>query len=785
MITLSAADSEILEECPKWERLKYAAFGASILVPFLFGMIASAYAISTLTENKVYIGGFALVWGFIIITVDRVLLSTYRAFVPFHQKVAQFVLRITVAVLMGLTVSHPLTLLLFKDTIISEIERERIEQMAAAREATDKEKKELDTRILQAVENLQKQEKRYEEVIAGGFLNNQPAAAPAPVQTIVNTHSTEIEAQIKEYKRERDQVQIDLNRFQRTYDEEISGARTGKPGIGPNARAIERDELVWRREEVKRLGGVIADLTRSQSEMSAKLLADSTAANAVIEASKRQLEQQKIQLFASQQGQMVEVVKGQIASASAELDRLREEAKKLSLDSNERVEALKGEKRMDLMVQTQALHKIFKNEGGVFALAVYIVIGSLFTLIDIIPLVVKFFAVPGIYDYYQELKETGKAEKPNVEVDKIVTKIDAKAASKESAENPDKTQEEAIKLKSDLITKEIEKILNSSTLSAFDKLDQIESIRLYQPKTKTAETYLRDEVATIIMESDLPSLEKLNLITSTRAFEPDHLSHDERKKIISQTLEKVNKAKKQSQTTADPIIDISSELVDNKEASEQTSGDSKDNVIPVDFHADGIGPKNLAQTGKRQESENHIGAEDKEGVINKPAAIKPARPLPKNSEVAESEPTSVTDSGDSDLVDASQSADRQPPILPVVPLPEVKVNKIPRGIKGSVFDSESTKAQGRTSDSVQAIVPSPFLKSVDPRNDFLEEHSEIVREPSSKPIMPIHQSKAEDNSYIESGLGDIIIDKINSQNAENDKIWTRLKPSPIPGWKEE
>ena len=68
LIWLSGADKEQLKSaCPGDGKR-----------PVFFGMIAASYAVSTLTENWWIIIGFALVWGFIILAIDRVLLSTYR-----------------------------------------------------------------------------------------------------------------------------------------------------------------------------------------------------------------------------------------------------------------------------------------------------------------------------------------------------------------------------------------------------------------------------------------------------------------------------------------------------------------------------------------------------------------------------------------------------------------------------------------------------------------------------------------------------------------------------------
>ena len=122
---LSGAGADTLEECPNWEQRKYVAFGATVLVPTVFAFIACAYALSTLTDKWNVIIPVSLAWSFIILTIDRALLATYRSFQSWTRKFSQFALRFVVAVLMGLTISHPLTLLLFKDTIHSVVEGER------------------------------------------------------------------------------------------------------------------------------------------------------------------------------------------------------------------------------------------------------------------------------------------------------------------------------------------------------------------------------------------------------------------------------------------------------------------------------------------------------------------------------------------------------------------------------------------------------------------------------------------------------------------------------------
>lgn len=144
---LSGASDESLAECPAWERRKYVAFGATVLVPSLFAAVAAAYALSTLTDDWRVITAVSLVWAFIILTVDRALLATYRAYQNFFRKLSQFSLRIVVAALMGLSISHPLALLLFRDTIQTSIEKQRDADISAARQSFDGNKKNIESKI--------------------------------------------------------------------------------------------------------------------------------------------------------------------------------------------------------------------------------------------------------------------------------------------------------------------------------------------------------------------------------------------------------------------------------------------------------------------------------------------------------------------------------------------------------------------------------------------------------------------------------------------------------------
>ena len=167
---LSGAGAETLAQCPNWEQRKYAAFGATVLVPTLFAFIACSYAISTLTDNWLFIIPVSLVWSFIILTIDRALLSTYRSYQRFHRKFGQFSLRIVIAALMGITISHPLTLLLFKDTIQTVIEEEREQEIAEVRAGFAESKAEVFRTIEGVKAEIAEEREKYTQTYQAGFL---------------------------------------------------------------------------------------------------------------------------------------------------------------------------------------------------------------------------------------------------------------------------------------------------------------------------------------------------------------------------------------------------------------------------------------------------------------------------------------------------------------------------------------------------------------------------------------------------------------------------------------
>lgn len=433
---LSGASADNLEICPAWERRKYVAFGATVLVPCTFATIACAYAISTLTDNWLVIAPVSLVWAFIILTVDRALLATYRAYQNIFRKLMQFSLRIVVAALMGITISHPLTLLLFKDTINSAIENERQVEIEAMRKQAADQKGLVEARIKPLEAEIATQRESWNASFNAKFLdeNGKPVEQPltedekkakaerdtkiadavAPGKTRLEALDTEMAKLSADYQK----IAAELNHWQTEFEKEVNGQRSGIIGLGPRAKSIQEDQLAWRRAESARLSGVLDTMTKNRVNLVAEIKAAEDGVNAALDAKaaeeaaklkaeearilalKQQVQQQQADAFVGQQNAIRETLKTQIDALLLQLKSLHEEIARLAIDEETRIAKLREEPRRDILTQTLALHDLFENgaEGGQFAFIAYLVLSALFMLVDTIPLVVKFFSKPGPYD---------------------------------------------------------------------------------------------------------------------------------------------------------------------------------------------------------------------------------------------------------------------------------------------------------------------------------------------------------------------------------------------------
>jgi len=71
---------------------------------------------------------------------------------------------------MGITISHPITLLLFKDTIFSAIEEDRQKEVEEVRVAANKEKKNVETKIDEMEAEIATRREEFNATLSAEFL---------------------------------------------------------------------------------------------------------------------------------------------------------------------------------------------------------------------------------------------------------------------------------------------------------------------------------------------------------------------------------------------------------------------------------------------------------------------------------------------------------------------------------------------------------------------------------------------------------------------------------------
>lgn len=433
---LSGAGTQTLEQCPAWEQRKYVAFGATVLVPCAFAFIACAYALSTLTDNARVIYPVAAVWAFIILTIDRALLAGYRPYMSIFRKLSQFSLRLVVAVLMGITIAHPLVLLLFRDTVSSVVEKDRAAEIEVVRAGFQVEKQKIRGEATSLEKIVAEQRQNWNDSFQAKFSLQEVTDADSAIPGLTAAQQNELKAAIDEgtapfaerlavideqsteLTPQYAKLQTELGFWQSEFESELNGQRSGLKGEGPRARSIRSDQLEPRREESRRLGALLDHLSAEkatlqtqtrQAEASAiagfeTKLAEIAEANHVeaerVAGLKRKVESDQADQFVTQQNALRETIKMQIDTHLIELRRVQEELASVASEEAERLSSIRAEPRRDILTQTLALHVLFKagHQGGQFAFYTYIVLTMLFMLVDTIPLIVKFFTKPGPYD---------------------------------------------------------------------------------------------------------------------------------------------------------------------------------------------------------------------------------------------------------------------------------------------------------------------------------------------------------------------------------------------------
>ena len=118
-IFCAGSNKDILGLCPEDEVTKHVGFGTLILAPTMLAMFSMMFTLEIFIENKIIIISGGIMWGLLIFSMDRFLVSSFSKEETIMKDIfsLKFALRIILSLFLGIAISHPLVLLYFRDTI--------------------------------------------------------------------------------------------------------------------------------------------------------------------------------------------------------------------------------------------------------------------------------------------------------------------------------------------------------------------------------------------------------------------------------------------------------------------------------------------------------------------------------------------------------------------------------------------------------------------------------------------------------------------------------------------
>ncbi len=349
LIVLSGARPQVLDRCPS-ERGKFEGIGGAVLTTSVLATISMSFALhSALGTSLVFAIPASLLWGLAIMSLDRWLVTTIQAGDSHRWRMA--VPRILMAVLIGVVISTPLVLRIFKSEI--DVQIAQIKQDRASSYLTEQNRSSVGAevaRLSASVAGLQK------VVASGGDVPLDPSKDPKIISLTA----------------ERDAQQKQAAQFYSKWQCQLyGGSGCTRKGDGVLARASESDYNKAKRQVAK----VNGQIGQRRKELTAT---DEQAKQARLAGAKADLP----------------AVQDQLTTALA-----RQKALRSTFDHENN--ATNG-----LLIRLQALNQVAGKD--LTLRSAHILLFLLFLLIECLPVSVKLMQKPGNYE--KILKLTARNE---------------------------------------------------------------------------------------------------------------------------------------------------------------------------------------------------------------------------------------------------------------------------------------------------------------------------------------------------------------------------------------
>lgn len=145
LIWCSGASPDAIYICPtEWN--KFSIIGATIFITAVLSFVSGSYFLSYVFTDKMtgkvevnWLQSivFGLIWAFLIFTLDRSIIVSIKKTDIFWQEFRQGIIRIILAIFIGIVIATPIELKLFRPEIISKVEENNRKEIEKAIEQTN------------------------------------------------------------------------------------------------------------------------------------------------------------------------------------------------------------------------------------------------------------------------------------------------------------------------------------------------------------------------------------------------------------------------------------------------------------------------------------------------------------------------------------------------------------------------------------------------------------------------------------------------------------------------
>ena len=399
-IWLSGVSPRILAGCPESEQKKHAALGGVVLIPALLAIVTASFLLYTLNFSVYTIAPVALLWSCMVLLMDRALLATYRRGFTFLGKLGQFSLRFVIALLIAITVAHPVVLLLFSERIDAAYNEGRIKtELNNLALQCDLKNPQSELSLLDAKMTLFRNELKYgNQLFDPAICNNPQLSSPVEVSAI-----EKLKQEIESIKIKQTQADQDVTVFIANAEKEKQGiAGNGFTGVSGCKKGTQCKKWLSqasdRKDDSIQLGKDMVALEGQISELNKKIAGELIE---VKQASKAQCEKERDELKAVRMKQRDLDQKN--------IESLSDQQNSMSRRCAEK-EASITHLKPDVLTQTEILTQLmFPSEGVSWHnLLVFLIFMLLFLAIDMLAVVLKMARI-GVYETKVDMEETHNA----------------------------------------------------------------------------------------------------------------------------------------------------------------------------------------------------------------------------------------------------------------------------------------------------------------------------------------------------------------------------------------